>query len=223
MAMPTMLPSSLPIIITSFNHPTFCHQMWAFSGPELGLTPLRPSSPIGCVRRCPCCTVDTTQAPGKVWWRLRKTCYRIVEHSWFETFIIFMILLSSGALVPSWGCVVGQGGMEQEGRVATGALQLESQVRNWGRASAESALRAGFRSGPSHKLNICVAQMEVRAERAHRGHPSRTPCSTKGNDLPRSHCIADIGHRSPVTNTQALVTHPPAHSIRPSIRLVQCN
>ncbi|KAI4553990.1 hypothetical protein MJT46_016170 [Ovis ammon polii x Ovis aries] len=57
----------------------------------------------GCVRRCPCCTVDTTQAPGKVWWRLRKTCYRIVEHSWFETFVIFMILLSSGALVPSWG------------------------------------------------------------------------------------------------------------------------
>ncbi|XP_059965975.1 sodium channel protein type 5 subunit alpha isoform X7 [Mesoplodon densirostris] len=52
----------------------------------------------GCVRRCPCCTVDTTQAPGKVWWRLRKTCYHIVEHSWFETFIIFMILLSSGTL-----------------------------------------------------------------------------------------------------------------------------
>ncbi|XP_062072327.1 sodium channel protein type 5 subunit alpha [Lepus europaeus] len=52
----------------------------------------------GCVRRCPCCAVDVTQAPGKVWWRLRKTCYRIVEHSWFESFIIFMILLSSGAL-----------------------------------------------------------------------------------------------------------------------------
>ncbi|XP_019518330.1 PREDICTED: sodium channel protein type 5 subunit alpha isoform X1 [Hipposideros armiger] len=52
----------------------------------------------GCVRRFPCCAVDTTQSPGKVWWRLRKTCYRIVEHSWFETFIIFMILLSSGAL-----------------------------------------------------------------------------------------------------------------------------
>ncbi|KAK7816736.1 hypothetical protein U0070_009261 [Myodes glareolus] len=30
--------------------------------------------------------------------KLRKTCYRIVEHSWFESFIIFMILLSSGAL-----------------------------------------------------------------------------------------------------------------------------
>ncbi|XP_058144913.1 LOW QUALITY PROTEIN: sodium channel protein type 5 subunit alpha [Dasypus novemcinctus] len=52
----------------------------------------------GCVRRCPCCAVDTSQSPGKVWWRLRKTCYRIVEHSWFESFIIFMILLSSGAL-----------------------------------------------------------------------------------------------------------------------------
>ncbi|XP_054992141.1 sodium channel protein type 5 subunit alpha isoform X5 [Sorex araneus] len=52
----------------------------------------------GCVRRCPCCAVDVTQSPGKVWWRMRKTCYRIVEHSWFETFIIFMILLSSGAL-----------------------------------------------------------------------------------------------------------------------------
>lgn len=35
----------------------------------------------------------------KVWWTLRKTCYRIVEHNWFESFIIFMILLSSGALV----------------------------------------------------------------------------------------------------------------------------
>ncbi|MEQ2204859.1 hypothetical protein XENOCAPTIV_019812 [Xenoophorus captivus] len=34
-----------------------------------------------------------------MWWRTRKTCYQIVEHSWFESFIIFMILLSSGALV----------------------------------------------------------------------------------------------------------------------------
>uniref|UniRef100_A0A3B3ICA9 Sodium channel protein n=1 Tax=Oryzias latipes TaxID=8090 RepID=A0A3B3ICA9_ORYLA len=34
----------------------------------------------------------------KAWWKLRQTCFRIVEHSWFESFIIFMILLSSGAL-----------------------------------------------------------------------------------------------------------------------------
>ncbi|XP_077160196.1 sodium channel protein type 5 subunit alpha-like isoform X4 [Paroedura picta] len=54
--------------------------------------------PESCVRFFPCCSVDTTKLPGKIWWRLRKTCYQIVEHSWFETFIIFMILLSSGAL-----------------------------------------------------------------------------------------------------------------------------
>ncbi|XP_075823798.1 sodium channel protein type 11 subunit alpha [Microtus pennsylvanicus] len=34
-----------------------------------------------------------------VWWNLRKTCYQIVKHSWFESFIIFVILLSSGALI----------------------------------------------------------------------------------------------------------------------------
>jgi hypothetical protein len=42
-----------------------------------------------------------------------------VEHSWFESFIIFMILLSSGALVPSWEGRVGTGwaaGGEEEGR-----------------------------------------------------------------------------------------------------------
>lgn len=43
--------------------------------------------------------VDITQDKGKKWWNLRKTCFTIVEHDWFETFIIFMILLSSGALV----------------------------------------------------------------------------------------------------------------------------
>uniref|UniRef100_A0A3P9D7N3 Sodium channel protein n=1 Tax=Maylandia zebra TaxID=106582 RepID=A0A3P9D7N3_9CICH len=45
-----------------------------------------------------CCDIDTTVGLGQMWWRTRKTCYQIVEHSWFETFIIFMILLSSGAL-----------------------------------------------------------------------------------------------------------------------------
>ncbi|XP_029978168.1 sodium channel protein type 4 subunit alpha A [Sphaeramia orbicularis] len=51
-----------------------------------------------CVRRWPCLTVDITQDKGKSWWNLRRTCFTIVEHDWFETFIIFMILLSSGAL-----------------------------------------------------------------------------------------------------------------------------
>ncbi|KAG8432389.1 hypothetical protein GDO86_016869 [Hymenochirus boettgeri] len=51
-----------------------------------------------CVAKFTCCQVSTEDGFGKDWWDLRKTCYNIVEHSWFETFIIFMILLSSGAL-----------------------------------------------------------------------------------------------------------------------------
>ncbi|XP_072468297.1 sodium channel protein type 9 subunit alpha [Notamacropus eugenii] len=52
----------------------------------------------GCVRRFPCCQVSIESGKGKVWWNIRKTCYRIVEHNWFESFIVLMILLSSGAL-----------------------------------------------------------------------------------------------------------------------------
>ncbi|XP_064862145.1 sodium channel, voltage-gated, type I-like, alpha isoform X2 [Oncorhynchus nerka] len=52
----------------------------------------------GCVRRFQCCQVNVDEAKWKMWWTLRKTCFRIVEHNWFESFIIFMILLSSGAL-----------------------------------------------------------------------------------------------------------------------------
>ncbi|XP_066208219.1 sodium channel protein type 10 subunit alpha isoform X2 [Saccopteryx leptura] len=52
----------------------------------------------GCLRHCPCCRVDSAKFPWTVGWEVRKTCYRIVEHSWFESFIIFMILLSSGSL-----------------------------------------------------------------------------------------------------------------------------
>ncbi|XP_059725400.1 sodium channel protein type 4 subunit alpha isoform X1 [Haemorhous mexicanus] len=52
----------------------------------------------GCVKRFPCLYVDITSEKGKIWWNLRKTCFLIVEHDWFETFIVFMILLSSGAL-----------------------------------------------------------------------------------------------------------------------------
>uniref|UniRef100_A0A8C7YC86 Sodium channel protein n=1 Tax=Oryzias sinensis TaxID=183150 RepID=A0A8C7YC86_9TELE len=51
-----------------------------------------------CVAKYKCCDVDITIGWGKIWWFLRKTCYLIVEHNWFETMIIFMILLSSGAL-----------------------------------------------------------------------------------------------------------------------------
>uniref|UniRef100_A0A3Q3WAR2 Sodium channel protein n=1 Tax=Mola mola TaxID=94237 RepID=A0A3Q3WAR2_MOLML len=52
----------------------------------------------GCVRRFQCCQINEEGENYKSWWTLRKTCFIIVEHNWFETFIIFMILLSSGAL-----------------------------------------------------------------------------------------------------------------------------
>ncbi|XP_077461037.1 sodium channel protein type 2 subunit alpha-like isoform X2 [Stigmatopora argus] len=52
----------------------------------------------GCVSRFQCCQVNEEESIFKSWWSLRKTCFVIVEHNWFESFIIFMILLSSGAL-----------------------------------------------------------------------------------------------------------------------------
>ncbi|KAG9477265.1 hypothetical protein GDO78_002582 [Eleutherodactylus coqui] len=52
----------------------------------------------GCVKTFTCCQINVEEGRGKIWWNLRKTCYLIVEHSWFESFIILMILLSSGAL-----------------------------------------------------------------------------------------------------------------------------
>ncbi|XP_015237524.1 PREDICTED: sodium channel protein type 4 subunit alpha B-like [Cyprinodon variegatus] len=51
-----------------------------------------------CYARCPFLDIDTSENRGKSWFNLRKTCFNIVEHNYFETFIIFMILLSSGAL-----------------------------------------------------------------------------------------------------------------------------
>ncbi|XP_066173568.1 sodium channel protein type 5 subunit alpha-like [Sylvia atricapilla] len=54
--------------------------------------------PEGCARYFHCCLSSAEKFGGEIWWNLRKTCYHIVEHSWFESFIVFMILLSSGAL-----------------------------------------------------------------------------------------------------------------------------
>ncbi|XP_068861825.1 sodium channel protein type 5 subunit alpha-like [Aphelocoma coerulescens] len=51
-----------------------------------------------CVESFPCCVVDVTKFPGRTWWNFRKACYRIVNHSGFEYFMVFMIVLSSAAL-----------------------------------------------------------------------------------------------------------------------------
>ncbi|XP_021243737.1 sodium channel protein type 5 subunit alpha-like [Numida meleagris] len=70
---------------------------------ELFPQPKKPHLPKdccaeSCVRCFPCCNVDITKFPGSTWWKFRKTCYKIVKHSWFENFIIFVIVLSSAAL-----------------------------------------------------------------------------------------------------------------------------
>ncbi|KAM9843922.1 sodium channel protein type 4 subunit alpha B [Aulostomus maculatus] len=53
---------------------------------------------VRCYQRCPFLDIDTSQGRGKAWFNFRRACFSIVEHNYFETFIIFMILLSSGAL-----------------------------------------------------------------------------------------------------------------------------
>ncbi|ETE61603.1 Sodium channel protein type 4 subunit alpha A, partial [Ophiophagus hannah] len=58
----------------------------------------QPCFTDGCVQKFRCCQINIESGKGKCWWNLRKTCFKIVEHNWFETFIVFMILLSSGAL-----------------------------------------------------------------------------------------------------------------------------
>uniref|UniRef100_A0A4X2KU58 Sodium channel protein n=1 Tax=Vombatus ursinus TaxID=29139 RepID=A0A4X2KU58_VOMUR len=55
--------------------------------------------PKVCNKCFPCFALNVRKSPGILWLRLRVTCYRIVKHNWFESFIIFMILLSSGALI----------------------------------------------------------------------------------------------------------------------------
>ncbi|KFZ63605.1 Sodium channel protein type 2 subunit alpha, partial [Antrostomus carolinensis] len=76
----------------------------ALSGEEKAETEPEKASEIqacfteGCIRKFKCCKGSVESRKGRIWWNLRKTCYKIVEHNWFETFIVFMILLSSGAL-----------------------------------------------------------------------------------------------------------------------------
>lgn len=50
-------------------------------------------------RKCPCCIRCEHTKIGKRWWMLRCKAYALVEHKYFETFIITMILASSLALV----------------------------------------------------------------------------------------------------------------------------
>ncbi|XP_074640062.1 sodium channel protein para-like [Tubulanus polymorphus] len=51
-----------------------------------------------CVRKIPICTTFLQTKPGKAWWKVRCYMFKLVEHKYFEMFIITMILLSSVSL-----------------------------------------------------------------------------------------------------------------------------
>ena len=58
--------------------------------------------PKSCSSKCPSLlsVLDDTMV-GRVFWKMRCYTYVLVEHNYFETFIIFMIITSSLALVSS--------------------------------------------------------------------------------------------------------------------------
>lgn len=100
----------------------------------------------GCVQRFKCCQVNIEEGLGKSWWILRKTCFLIVEHNWFETFIIFMILLSSGALVR----------LRVERLVAGGGrAQRQSQREEAGRGSCPVSSEGWIGWSPNRRLIKC--------------------------------------------------------------------
>lgn len=52
-----------------------------------------------CYRCCPFLNIDTSQGRGRVWSNFRRACFCIVQHKYFEIFIIVIIVLSSTALI----------------------------------------------------------------------------------------------------------------------------
>lgn len=55
--------------------------------------------PKCCVKRCACCEMFIKSSIGRKWWTFRCYMFKLVEHKYFETFIIGMICSSSLALV----------------------------------------------------------------------------------------------------------------------------
>uniref|UniRef100_A0A3P8SUL1 EF-hand domain-containing protein n=1 Tax=Amphiprion percula TaxID=161767 RepID=A0A3P8SUL1_AMPPE len=63
---------------------------------------LKENTPEDCCWESCCCpfqSVDTSQGPLRIWSNFRRACLLIVQHKLFEGFIVFIILLSSVALV----------------------------------------------------------------------------------------------------------------------------
>ncbi|XP_064599687.1 sodium channel protein type 4 subunit alpha B-like [Liolophura sinensis] len=51
-----------------------------------------------CIRKCACCTTCPKTKIGQLWWKLRCGCYTMVEHKYFEAFVMTMIAASSISL-----------------------------------------------------------------------------------------------------------------------------
>ncbi|RUS74825.1 hypothetical protein EGW08_017415 [Elysia chlorotica] len=51
-----------------------------------------------CTKRCPWCHKLEKTTIGRIWWGFRCLMFRLAEHKYFDSFIIFMILASSIAL-----------------------------------------------------------------------------------------------------------------------------
>ncbi|XP_074158315.1 sodium channel protein type 9 subunit alpha-like [Sminthopsis crassicaudata] len=51
-----------------------------------------------CRQMFPFCGASKKSKVGKIWWNLRKTCYWIVKHHWFEMFMLLIILLNCASL-----------------------------------------------------------------------------------------------------------------------------
>ncbi|XP_078023800.1 sodium channel protein type 4 subunit alpha B-like isoform X3 [Epinephelus lanceolatus] len=52
-----------------------------------------------CYRCCPCLDIDTSQGGGRVWSNFRRACCSIIQHKYFEYFVMFILLLSSAAMM----------------------------------------------------------------------------------------------------------------------------
>ena len=55
--------------------------------------------PACCMKKVTCCETCTQTKCGQMFWTMRCYTFKLVEHNYFETFIIVMILMSSLALV----------------------------------------------------------------------------------------------------------------------------
>ena len=76
---------------------------------------------------------------GRVFWKLRCYTYVLVEHNYFETFIIFMIVSSSLALVSqSTFSVVSQWSVSGQSLVSPWSVSGQRRAGHWSTSTADT-------------------------------------------------------------------------------------